>query len=76
MCRVQRPVVGKSPLIWKIDEIKGIDIDDPIDFDLAEYAYSKGKQQKNCKIKAVTGTMIDVTALLVVAKKIWYDKSQ
>jgi len=32
-------VVGKSPLIWGIDEIEATDIDNPIDFEFAEYVY-------------------------------------
>lgn len=44
-------VVGKSPLIWGIDEIEATDIDNPIDFEFAEYVYMnhdeyKGQQSK------------------------------
>lgn len=33
-------VVGKKPYIWKIDETEATDIDDPIDFEFAEYVYT------------------------------------
>lgn len=37
-------VVGRKPLIWEIDEIEATDIDNPIDFEFAEYVYiNKGK---------------------------------
>ncbi len=32
-------VVGKRPYIWGIDEIEATDIDNPIDFEFAEYVY-------------------------------------
>lgn len=33
-------VVGKKPYIWKIDETEATDIDNPIDFEFAEYVYT------------------------------------
>lgn len=35
-------VVGYKPLIYNIDEIEATDIDNPIDFDFAEFVYKKG----------------------------------
>jgi N-acylneuraminate cytidylyltransferase len=32
-------VVGRAPYIWGIDEIEATDIDNPIDFEFAEYVY-------------------------------------
>ncbi len=32
-------VVGKRPYIWGIDEVEATDIDNPIDFEFAEYMY-------------------------------------
>ena len=34
-------VVGKCPLIYGIDEVEATDIDNPIDFEFAEYVYKK-----------------------------------
>lgn len=34
-------VVGNKPYIYGIDEIEGTDIDNPIDFEFAEYIYKK-----------------------------------
>ncbi len=34
-------VVGHSPLIYAIDEVEATDIDNPIDFEFAEYMYVK-----------------------------------
>ena len=34
-------VVGVSPLIYGIDEVEATDIDNPIDFEFAEYVYKK-----------------------------------
>ena len=39
-------VVGKSPLIWGIDEIEATDIDNPIDFEFAEYVYRTHNEYK------------------------------
>lgn len=36
-------VVGYKPLIYNIDETEATDIDNPIDFDFAEFVYKKGK---------------------------------
>lgn len=36
-------VVGRIPLIWGIDEIEATDIDNPIDFEFAEYVYKINK---------------------------------
>lgn len=35
-------VVGDKPLIYSIDEIEATDIDNPIDFDFAEFVFKKG----------------------------------
>ena len=35
-------VVGKKPWIYGIDEIEATDIDNPIDFEFAEFVYKKG----------------------------------
>ncbi|MCF0126152.1 MAG: cytidylyltransferase [Clostridia bacterium] len=35
-------VVGQKPYIWGIDEMEATDIDNPIDFEFAEYVYKKG----------------------------------
>lgn len=34
-----RNAVGERPYIWGIDEIEANDIDNPIDFEFAEYMY-------------------------------------
>ena len=39
-------VVGYKPYIYPIDEIEGTDIDNPIDFEFAEYVYKK-RNEKN-----------------------------
>lgn len=39
-------VVGKRPYIWGIDEIEATDIDNPFDFEFAEYIYTHHKQYK------------------------------
>lgn len=36
-------VVGTKPYIFNIDEIEATDIDNPIDFEFAEYVYGKGE---------------------------------
>ncbi len=36
-------VVGKAPFVYDIDEIEATDIDNPIDFEFAEYVYKKGQ---------------------------------
>ena len=35
-------VVGQKPYIWGIDEMEATEIDNPIDFEFAEYVYKKG----------------------------------
>ncbi|MEU6229241.1 acylneuraminate cytidylyltransferase family protein [Streptomyces sp. NPDC047042] len=35
----RRNVLGSSPMIHVLDEIEGVDIDTPVDFDLAEFLY-------------------------------------
>lgn len=37
-------VVGKRPYIWGIDEIEATDIDNPIDFEFAEYVYTHSRE--------------------------------
>lgn len=39
-------VVGKRPYIWGIDEIEATDIDNPIDFEFAEYVFMRGETYK------------------------------
>ncbi len=39
-------VVGKKPLIYGIDEIEATDIDNPIDFDFAEFIYKRQAAEK------------------------------
>lgn len=34
-------VVGEKPFIWGIDEVEATDIDNPIDFEFAEYVYKR-----------------------------------
>lgn len=36
-------VVGCKPLIYGIDEVEATDIDNPIDFEFAEFVYKKGR---------------------------------
>jgi len=36
-----KSLVGKNPIIYKISDIESIDIDDPIDFEIAEFLYLK-----------------------------------
>ena len=33
-------IVGKRPYIWEIDELEATDIDNPVDFEFAEYIYT------------------------------------
>ena len=35
-------VVGKKPFIYGIDEVEATDIDNPIDFEFAEFVFKKG----------------------------------
>lgn len=39
-------VVGKKPYIWRIDEIEATDIDNPIDFEFAEYVYKNYEEYR------------------------------
>ena len=39
-------VVGTHPLIWGIDEVEATDIDNPIDFEFAEYVYGQIQKGK------------------------------
>lgn len=36
-------VVGRRPYMYSIDEVEATDIDNPIDFEFAEYVYKKGQ---------------------------------
>tara|TARA_R100001509_G_scaffold147631_1_gene105050 strand:+ start:501 stop:1166 length:666 start_codon:yes stop_codon:yes gene_type:complete len=36
-----RNVVGKKPLFYKLDDFEAVDIDNPIDFEFAEFLYKK-----------------------------------
>ena len=38
-------VVGQRPYIYLIDEVEGTDIDNPIDFDFAEFVYQKKMEE-------------------------------
>lgn len=40
-------VVGEKPYIWGIDEVEATDIDNPIDFEFAEYIYTHHEDYKN-----------------------------
>ncbi len=37
----QRDIIGKKPNLFLIDDIEAIDIDDELDFEMAEYFYNK-----------------------------------
>lgn len=37
-------VVGQRPYIYLIDEVEGTDIDNPIDFDFAEFVYQEAAE--------------------------------
>jgi CMP-N-acetylneuraminic acid synthetase len=37
----KKNVLGNKPFFFKIDEIEGIDVDNPIDFEIAEFLYKK-----------------------------------
>ena len=34
-------LIGTNPILYEIDKIESIDIDEPIDFEIAEFLYSK-----------------------------------
>tara|TARA_R110000796_G_scaffold183229_2_gene299657 strand:+ start:2271 stop:2936 length:666 start_codon:yes stop_codon:yes gene_type:complete len=36
-----RNIVGKKPLFYKLDDFEAVDIDNPIDFEFAEFLYKK-----------------------------------
>ena len=36
-----RNVVGKKPMFYRIDDLEGIDVDNQIDFDFAEFIYNR-----------------------------------
>lgn len=36
-------VVGRRPYMYSIDEVEATDIDNPIDFEFAEFVYKKGQ---------------------------------
>ena len=36
-----RNVVGKKPLFYKVDDFEAVDVDNPIDFEFAEFLYKK-----------------------------------
>lgn len=42
-------VVGKHPYIWGIDDIEATDIDNPLDFEFAEYVYTHHVDYKGVK---------------------------
>lgn len=39
-----RNVVGSKPSFYKLDDFEAVDVDNPIDFEFAEFLYSKYKQ--------------------------------
>ena len=41
----KKNVLGNKPFFYTIDEIEGIDVDNPIDFEIAEYLYKKYYQK-------------------------------
>ncbi len=36
-----RNIVGKKPLFYKVDDFEAVDVDNPIDFEFAEFIYNK-----------------------------------
>ncbi len=36
-----RNIVGKNPLFYKVDDFEAVDVDNPIDFEFAEFIYNK-----------------------------------
>ena len=36
-----RNIVGKKPLFYKVDDFEAVDVDNPIDFEFAEFLYKK-----------------------------------
>ncbi len=36
-----RNIVGKKPLFYKVDDFEAVDVDNPIDFEFAEFLYNK-----------------------------------
>ena len=46
----QRAFVGKNPYLLPINNIEGLDIDNEIDFEFAEFMYKKYRMNKLCQI--------------------------
>lgn len=42
-------VVGRHPYLYLIDEVEGTDIDNPIDFEFAEFLYRKREESRRAK---------------------------
>jgi len=40
-----RNIVGKKPLFYKLDDFEAVDIDNPIDFEFAEFIYKKYRKE-------------------------------
>ena len=36
-----RNIVGKTPSFYKLDDFEAVDVDNPIDFEFAEFLYRK-----------------------------------
>ena len=59
-------VVGQRPYIYLIDEVEGTDIDNPIDFDFAEFVYQR-QQKGDAKYSNYTAKLPQTVEIL--AKK-------
>ena len=59
-------VVGQRPYIYLIDEVEGTDIDNPIDFDFAEFVYQR-QQKGDAKYSHYTAKLPQTVEIL--AKK-------
>ena len=42
----KKNVLGDRPYFYNIDDIEGIDVDNPLDFEIAEYLFKKIKNLK------------------------------
>ena len=38
---IEKNVLGNKPYFMNIDEIEGLDVDNPIDFEIANYLYKQ-----------------------------------
>ena len=46
----KRAFVGSTPFLFPIDAVEGLDIDNEIDFEFAEFMYKKYRMEKLCQI--------------------------